>query len=114
MLIGESYSKNGHMNSEVPQGSSLELILFVIYTTNLQYLLENLDVKYSFYADNIHIYLTAGDPIETQHKLLQVHVAMSSWITTRKLKVNPGKTEIIIAGSCFQKKCVHRRISFHA
>ena len=96
VLIGESRSDMGTMVTGVPQGSILGPILFVIYTASLQHLLSSLDVSFHFYADDTQIYFTVNGTQEAQTKMINVYESVSRWMRTRKLKLNPGKTEILL------------------
>ena len=52
VAVGEDLSEAGIMKTGIPQGSILGPILFIIYTAELQYLLDSLNVSYHFYADD--------------------------------------------------------------
>ena len=74
----------------------LSPILFVIYTTTLQHLLSSLDVSFHFYADYTKIYFTVSDKQEAEIKTINIYESVSCWIRAMKLKLNPGKTEILL------------------
>ena len=48
VLIRETYSSAGHMNTGVPQERIIGPLLFLIYTACQQYLLKALDVRFHF------------------------------------------------------------------
>ena len=80
----------------VPQGSLLGLILFTIYTCSLASLLDAHGVKYHFYADDTRFYIRIKDVDEVKEKMVALISYIRKWMSERKLKLNDGKTEIII------------------
>ena len=99
VIIGKEMSDSGEMTTGVPQGSILGPVLFTIYTIELYYLLQSLDVESHFYADDTQIYFSVQDPDQARHKFREVYSAVEQWMYKRKLKLNSGKTEIMLVGS---------------
>ena len=99
VAIDDTVSDEGEMTSGVPQGTILGPILFVIYTSSLQYVLESLGVSFSLYADDTQVYFRISDSEDDGAKLNRIAIDIESWMLQRKLKVNMTKTEIMLIGS---------------
>lgn len=97
--VGNTLSTKGKMTTGVPQGSILGPVLFIVYTIELYYLLESLDVKCHFYADDTQIYFSVSDPVQGRNKFHEVYSEVGRWMQSRKLKLNSEKTEILLVGS---------------
>lgn len=100
VIIGKETSELGKIKTGVPQGSVLGPILFTIYTAELSYLLEDMDVSFHSYADDTQIYFKVSD--SSLDKIKSVVEKVQNWMSRRKLKLNTDKTEIIIIGSEYQ------------
>ena len=96
VAIGESRSEPMTLQYGVPQGSVLGPILFTVYTSTLVFLLEAHGVSYHFFADDTQLYVRVEDIDEAKHRLSSLLSDLKIWMTRRKLKLNDGKTEIII------------------
>ena len=94
--VGASLSEPVHLQIDVPQGSVLGPILFTLYTSSLATLLEAHNVAYHFCADNTQIYIRIDSIEDVKEKLSSLIHDIKIWMNGRKLKVNDGKTEIII------------------
>ena len=94
--VSASLSEPVHLQFGVPQGSVLGPILFTLYTRSLVTLLEALNVAYHFYADDTQIYIRIDSIEEVKGKLSSLINDIKIWMNGRKLKLNDGKTEIII------------------
>ena len=99
VIIDDIETELGKVNSSVPQGSILGPYLFLIYTMELSYILEDFKVKYHLYADDTQIYITVTDIEETKVMLDNIIVRIETWMKTRKLKLNIEKTECMFVGS---------------
>ena len=79
-----------------PQGSVLGPVLFTVYTGTLAFLLEAHGVSYHFFADDTQLYIKIEDTDEAKHRLSSLLSDLKIWMARRKLKLNDGKTEIIV------------------
>ena len=96
VAIGESRSEPTALQYGVPQGSVLGPVLFTVYTGTLSFLLEAYGVSYHFSADDTQLYIRVEDIDEAKHKLSSLMSDWKIWMARRKLKLNDGKTEIIV------------------
>ena len=80
----------------VPQGSVLRPVLFFLYFSKLAKNFEAHGVNYHFYAADSQIYMPITDITLTQSKLSTIMSDIKLWMLEWKLKVNEGKTEIIV------------------
>ena len=96
VAIGESRSKPTTLQYGVPQGSALGPVLFIVYTGTLAFLLEAHGVSYHFFVDDTPLYIRVEDIDEAKHMLSSLLSDLKIWMTRRKLKLNDGKTEIIV------------------
>ena len=86
----------------VPQGSVLGPVLFTVYTGTLAFLLEAHGVSYHFFADDTQLYIRVEDIDEAKHRLSSLLSDFKSWMARRKLKLNDGKTKIIVIRGNFR------------
>ena len=87
--------------------SSLGPLLFSLYTSPLSTLIgKHKGVKFHFYADDSQLYvhlshMNASAAFDKLNRCLQ---DVKEWMSARKLKLNPDKTEFILFGSKKQKE----------
>ena len=96
VAIGESRSEPTTLQYGVPQSSVLGSVLFTVYTGALAFLLETRGVSYHFFADDTQLYIRVEDIDEAKHRLSSLLSDLKIWMARRKLKLNDGKTEIIV------------------
>ena len=85
------------MVSGVPQSSILGPILFIVYATELRYLLQSHGVFCHFYADDTQIYFKITDRNHNEIKIKRLITEIQTWMTNPK--INTDKTEMIIIRS---------------
>ena len=96
VAIGESRSETTALQYGVPQSSVLGPVLFTVYTGTLAFLLEAHGVSSHFFADDTQLYIRVEDIGEAKLRLSSLMSDLKIWMARRKLKVNDGKTEIIV------------------
>ena len=99
VTIEDFQSDEGVMQSGVPQGTILGPALFIIYTSSLQYVLREFGVSFHLYADDTQIYFRLEPNHVNVANIKKISEAVGIWMRSRKLKMNAGKTEIMIIGS---------------
>ena len=96
VAVGESRSEPTTLQYGVPQGSVLGPVLFTVYAGTLAFLLEAHGVSYHFFAGDTQLYIRVEDIDEAKHRLSSLLSDLTIWMARRKLKLNDGKTEIIV------------------
>ena len=96
VAIGESRSEPMPLQYGVPQGSVRGPLLFTVYTGTFSFLLEAHGVSYRFFADDTQLYIGVEGIDEAKHSLSSLLSDLKIWMDRRKLKLNDGKTEIIV------------------
>ena len=83
----------------VPQGSVLGPVLFNIYVSSLPSIIKGLGFKTSIYADDSNARLQFSLKFQYYNiivKLPELIEEITSWMHAHFLKINPGKTELIL------------------
>ena len=99
VLIDEVVSVEGSMKFGVPQGTILGPFLFTVYISSLQYLLDRHGVSYHFYADDTQVYFNVENKTCSTTKINELSISIQNWMNDRRLKLNAGKTEVMVIGS---------------
>ena len=106
VLIGEAFSEPLELSFGIPQGSVLGPVLFNIYVTSLADVFSEAGFQTMSYADDNSGYQAFS--LSSAHNILNESVPellsrLSVWMKKYFLKLNEGKTKIIVFGSRFFK-----------
>ena len=90
MAIAHSSKKNSYINYEVPRGSVLDLLLFLVYIKDLD--------KAIKYSDVHHLNLLLSDKLLNKINKYINHdlKLLNIWLRANKIPLNASKTEIIL------------------
>ena len=103
--LGNCLSSRSDLSFGVPQGSVLGPLLFTLYTTPLSSLISGHAIPHQLYADNRQLYISfsSGNSAAALNGLQSCLASVQSWMSTKKLKLNPVKTEFLLIGNECQR-----------
>ena len=95
------YSRVNHDLNQQPFSMVSRRALFLVqycsvYTGTLAFLLDAHGLSYHFFADDTQLYIRVEDTDEAKHSHSSLLSDLKIWMARRKLKLNDGKTEIIV------------------
>ena len=90
----------------VPQGSVLGPLLFAMYISPIQSVIDHYGVSHHSYADDTTLYVKREkDRSGACTNLEQCTVALSDWFTLNDMVLNPGKSEVMVVGTSQCESC---------
>ena len=104
MTIEQCQSEKFHLDCGVSQGSCLGPLLFTIYASKLSDIIKRHLPSTHAYADDTQFYLSfspnyttsADDAVKSMESCIR-HI--KAWMINDKLKLNDGKTELMLIGT---------------
>src|SRR6218665_1109214 len=84
----------------VPQGLVLGPLLCILYTVDISSLVRSCSLLHQLYSDDIHAYIhcNAADAVASVGLMCSAIDALSSWMASNRLLLNPSKTQFIWLG----------------
>ena len=108
--IGSFTSGTKPVNYEVPQGSVLGPLLFILYVNDVTSVIKS--SKFLMYADDL-VFYTSSNKASLAHERLQSDIDnVFSWCTNKRLTVNTDKTKLVWFGSV-KKLAGQNLLPFH-
>ena len=100
VMIDGTNSEMKELGYGVPQGSVLGPILYLRYTSPIGDIIKRHGLNYHLYADDTLLYLSFKPThAEQPGSIAKIEACVSqidSWMVCNKLKLNRGKTELLI------------------
>ena len=100
VMIDGTNSEMKELRYGVPQGSVLGPILYLRYTSPIGDIIKRHGLNYHLYADDTLLYLSFKPThAEQPGSIAKIEACVSqidSWMVCNKLKLNRGKTELLI------------------
>ena len=99
--LDDCLSSKADLKFGVPQGSILGPLLFTRYTTPLRSMICEHAISHHLYADDSQLYVSfaSGDSAAALNGLQSCLASVQSWMSTKRLKLNPDNTEFLLIGN---------------
>ena len=97
---GSDYSEVTLTACSVPQGYVAEPLLFTAFTEDLEYTISSFTFSHQMYADDTQLLvdMSLKDVQYVRSVLERCILAIQDWCSSRRLQLNPNKTEVIWFG----------------
>ena len=95
------------LNCDVPQGSVLGPLLYVLYTSPVADVIKKYDLMYHLYADDTQLYVSfklgSDDLLSSAKFSIEMCVQeINNWMILNGLKLNEEKTELLLLSSRYR------------
>ena len=112
VVVGASRSRWVPAPFGVPQGSVLGPLLYILYTAGISSLLSTCGLLHQLYADDVQAYVhcLAADVMSSVSLMSHAIDALSSWMASNRLLLNPSKTQFIWLGTRRQLASIDLRL----
>ena len=99
VVIDKISSTERTLLTGIPQGSILSPLLYSLYTASIATVLDRMNVQYHMYADDLQLYIQITNIEDTIEQVINILNTMKGLMTDMHLKLNDGKTKILLIGS---------------
>ena len=112
MVINGSYSNYSIVESGVPQGSVLGLLLFLIFINDLE---RNIKSNIKFFADDTMLFSVVKDPLISASVSIHDLNIIHQWAHQWKMELNPDPTKQAteFLFSCKKSSVSHMKLTFN-
>ena len=93
-----SLSQPKCFNCGVPQGAINSPYYYSLYVSDLATALNNLNISYHFFADDLQLYISF-DSVDNIQTILTALDGISDWMNSNHLKLNSDKTKFMLIGN---------------
>ncbi|MHB9317265.1 RNA-directed DNA polymerase, partial [Fusobacterium polymorphum] len=102
VMIKSEFSQPTALACGVPQGSILGPLLFTLYCTPIDDIIERHKLDYMLYADDTQLYFSCKEASLAKDRLEKCLGEIRDWMTLNKLILNDNKTKLIHFHSRFR------------
>ena len=102
VMLNGTLSDSSDLNFDVPQGSRLGPLLFILYASKLFDIINNHSPYSHGFADDTQLYVSFKPDYPCDQAISVIESCVNDlrkWMIQDKLKLNDGKTELLVIGS---------------